>query len=256
MVNDMHILALSYQESIGRQLADAIRAAGIEEVLLTSSVRETLMALSQRPYDLVIVPAEDPSQQIRALKSIRPELNVALLLGADKQVIPSNLENEVLGVLHPAHLESQMPLLLARVKQIGLNNRETVLTASSPRQKSQGGLLEVAMRDIEPGDDLLQVVLSKDTEVLACEGQLPLAHAQAVAGQTSKSWDKNSESVQIQFLEMNQENDAVLLYTRPVGSLLLTLVAKPGASISDMRRQADQIAARLARSKEYRNIRD
>ena len=252
MVKDIHILVLCYQEPIGRQLVDAIKAAGVEEVLLTYSVRETLMALSNRPYDLVIVPAEDPAQQIRALRSIRPELNVALLLGSDKQVIPSNLENEVLGVLHPSHLESQMPLLLARVKQIGLKNGGAVLTASSPRKKSQGGLLEVAMRDIETGDELLQVVLSKNNEVLAWDGQLPLALSQAVAGQVRKTWDKNSQSVQIQFLERNQGNDPVLLYTRPVGSLLLTLVAKPRTSISDMRRQADQIAATLASSKDNR----
>ena len=87
--------------------------------------------------------------------------------------------------------------------------------------------------------------------LLASEGNLPLALAQAVVGQTSKSWDKNSQSVQIQFLEMNQENDPVLLYTRPVGSLLLTLVAKPHTSITNMRRQADQIAARLAGSAEH-----
>jgi len=38
----------------------------------------------------------------------------------------------------------------------------------------------------------------------------------------------------------------------PTGSLLLTPVAKPQASISDMRRQVDQIAARLAKSREDR----
>ena len=108
------------------------------------------------------------------------------------------------------------------------------------------------MRDIETGDELLQVVLSKNNEVLAWDGQLPLALSQAVAGQVRKTWDKNSQSVQIQFLERNQGNDPVLLYTRPVGSLLLTLVAKPRTSISDMRRQADQIAATLASPKDNR----
>ena len=111
-------------------------------------------------------------------------------------------------------------------------------------------MLHLAMRAVEPGDELLQVVLSKGAEVLACEGKLPLAQAQAVAGQTSKSWDKNSQAVQIQFLELNQKNDPVLLYTRPIGSLLLTLVARPNAPISDIRRQADQIAARLTSSRE------
>ena len=143
------------------------------------------MALSQHPYDLVIVPAADPTQRIRALKSFRPKLNVALLLGADNQVIPENLEDGVLGVLDTAHLESQMPLLIARLEQIGLNNGATFVTTPSLHKQKQAGKLQIVMRDIEPGDKLLQVVLSKGAEVLACDDKLPLALAQAVAGQTS-----------------------------------------------------------------------
>jgi len=44
-----------------------------------------------------------------------------------------------------------------------------------------------------------------------------------------------------------------LLYAHLVGSLFLYLVARPHDSISVMRRQADQLAARLAKSKKIYN---
>ncbi|MGD2048498.1 MAG: ABC transporter permease subunit, partial [Chloroflexota bacterium] len=94
-------------------------------------------------------------------------------------------------------------------------------------------------------DGVENVILSKGRQVLSCSTAIDHDLLHKVIACVDNSWESDKGYAQVQYFNVDGPPKNFLLYTRPSGDALLTIVAKSGASIGTIREQADAIAQKL-----------
>jgi ABC-type dipeptide/oligopeptide/nickel transport system permease component len=233
MVKD--VLILTYDTESAGRLVSGLKAADVNQINLASSTRELFRYLENSSLELAIIPARDAQHRIHSLHSIRPDLSIVLLLDADTSQVPRSLDKAILGVLHPSYLESEIPLVLSRA--------EYRKTKKPPQEVDK---LQAICAEIDLDDGVKNVILSKGTQVRSCSDTKDPKLIQTMVERVGRSWDNGKRTAQIQYVKVASSSETILLYTRPYGDALLTIVASSGTSIGAIRGQADAIAVNLA----------
>jgi hypothetical protein len=89
------------------------------------------------------------------------------------------------------------------------------------------------------------ILLIKDGESFASGRTTNPVMIDDLMNRVRSTWDVETQTAQIQYVQLGKLEEPLVLYTRPVGDFLLTLVARSETSISFLSRNADLLGGRL-----------
>jgi hypothetical protein len=102
-------------------------------------------------------------------------------------------------------------------------------------------------RELDLASRLEQVLLIGGGEFLTCGRVIDPVMADDLAKRIRSTWDVETLTAQIQYVQSRKYDKPLLLFTRPLAAFLLTLAAPIETSISVLSRDADLLGARLLR---------
>lgn len=245
-------LLLERDKNTADRLQHALRDQGYT-VSLVGTMREACLALAQQPHDVAIVPVYESSSLVHSMRALQSDLPVLLTSREATADVSDDQASQVQGLLPLADLEQALPGLLARngpteepfgrpeskVKRL----TQDVIPAVDPQ------ILEELCRQPAITHGLQQVLFSNGRQVLAFCGPLGETDAHLVAERVSKTWPNGRHKAQLQYLQLPDIFEPLLLYTRPFADQLLTLVALPSMRVTDLRQQADYIEEQVMATK-------
>ena len=239
------ILLFETDEAVAARLLVALRSEGKVESQLVDSMPVARRKLTEQRYDLAIIPADDANRKAQGLRALQPDLPIIVLL--------SDLDNDSIlvdagrfqGMLNLSSLEEELPAVLAQVlwlqqEQTDIFHEVSKIGLSVNREK-----LGDICREINLDGIVQQVILSRANDVVSNGWINDDKRAREVAARITDTWDGGARATQIQFMELEDSPEPIVLYTRVAGSYLLTLVARSAAPISQLREQADKLAIEL-----------
>jgi hypothetical protein len=103
------------------------------------------------------------------------------------------------------------------------------------------GLFRRACRQLGLANYLEQAILLRDEEMAVGEWGADLARTDLVVERVRSTWNPAALTAQIQYLWPDDQEQALLLYTRPLGENLLTLVTSNDLALGTLRRIADAL---------------
>lgn len=250
------ILILEPDEQAAAELSAAVEGRAACEVLLASNVREACLYVAQQPVDVAFVPLAQADDARRALHMLQPELALAALYeeGEDRRAAPVAQENALRGVYSRAELPQALAQLLSldedpsQGEGAGVETRVMEAAGDLPAGGSVNGGAGVqgVLDEAVPADKVVAAIFTSRKEVLARGGSLNDELARAIARRVDTTWHAENSGL-IQFMRLPDRSGDLLLFTRPVrGSQLLTLVTAPEVTLTQVRREADQLAKQLS----------
>ncbi len=107
------------------------------------------------------------------------------------------------------------------------------------------GDFERICRDTGLSSRLEQILVTTDEQVLSCGRAGDPELADELAHRVRSTWDDETRTAQIQFVQLSTHEEPLLLFTRPVADFLLTLAAQVETPINFLSRSADLLGACL-----------
>jgi hypothetical protein len=220
-------------------------------VSLVPTMREACLIVAQQSQDLAFIPLEDADQLLHSLRALQSDLKM-ILTTADSQAFLSRQNRQGFqGLLHTNALETELPALLSKVQLSArplqpAQEMEAVWTPGLAR-------LQQACRDagLILGSSAVQMaVVSFGEQLIGFCGRGRESQALAVVALISRSWQKGQYTAQLQYLQLPDYYDARLIYSRVVAGAVLSLVAEPETSVTNLRKIADHLARHLSGTKE------
>jgi hypothetical protein len=108
-----------------------------------------------------------------------------------------------------------------------------------------GGRFRRACREMGLKAYLEQALLIGEHEFVSSDWATDPVQASAFVERVRSTWSGETVTVQIQYLKVGQNGESILLLTRPVDGLLLTLAAGAAMPVSKLRQIADELTGRL-----------
>ena len=243
------VLVFDFDSSVRQRLEKALLDQGVKRVTLAASTREVIMAADNERYDLVVLPLEHGSRLSRPLRALQPECHILLSTSTPDAPPPVGAGTDFLGVLYIPRLESELPRLIAQIRPAGRGAKEEPLPERKRQPPSQEAF-EALCRQADLAEEVQQVVFSRSSQLLICGGRpgIDRTLTQAVIARVDETWDGSSQQAQIQYWQQPDSRAELLLYTRPVGISLMTLVALPQASVSELRLSSERLLAQLVQT--------
>lgn len=103
-----------------------------------------------------------------------------------------------------------------------------------------------ALQQADLGTTILTIVLLRGPYVVAQRGKMSSPESAAIAVQVHDGWAERQPPAQLQFFHSAEQDEDLLLYSRPVsGGYLLTLAARPQVGLGQLRAKAELLANRL-----------
>jgi REP element-mobilizing transposase RayT len=211
------------------------------DVVLESTTGGAYRALARRRYDLAIIPERDSQKPAYSLRAIQPDLAVVVTATSADDMHVEFLKKHYDGVLRAELIESDLPLVLAKIWWPNVRSGVVTRIGSTQGRRASDSQLQALCNSLEALDGLQQVILTRAGEIVICGGS-DEANAKAVAEQIRQSWDDEPRTAQIKILPFSGQAEPVMWYTIPTASYLLTVAAQPDAPVYRVRRQATQLA--------------
>ena len=245
------VLVLERNQKTAERLVAALKQSGPIAVSLVPTMREACLIVAQQSQDLAFIPLEDAEQLLHSLRALQPDLNMFLTTADPQAVMSSEDQMGFQGLLHTTVLETELPLLLSGYKWPTRSmwaGREMEAVWRPGLAGLQRACQELGLNS---GSSAVQMaILSFGEQLIGYCGQGRKSQALTVVALIDRNWQKGQYNAQLQYLQLPDYYDARLLYSRLVGGAVLSLVAEPEISISDLRKTADKLAQHLSGSKQ------
>lgn len=239
------ILVIEPDEKYAQRLLTVLKAANLYTISMVKTMREAALLLAQQSHDLALAPLADGENLVKSLRAVQADLRIVLTTtAAGQQQLPAGVQGSLLMPL----LEVDLPALVG-------DALTQELKASAPAARSSGVSL-----DLTPIKEILQqnhwpepmqaAVLSYGSKRLVSWGVLSKPELSALVSEVDHHWRSQPRQPQeTQILFWSREADSAnsfVVYTRPtIYGLLLTIVAVSQLTITELRLQADGVAAKL-----------
>jgi CheY-like chemotaxis protein len=230
-----HILLLEQDREIAGRFQEALSATGSGTVSLVGSMREACQIVTEKPFEAAIIPLTYAGRQANVLKSLRPGLPIIYSSASDTNDPRQYAGESSIQVVHLTRIDIELQAALATLTSLGQKGAESNVSDRSKDLSNRAGLalLKNLIRTADLGKKVRQVVLSHGGQLIAFGGYQSKMHAHIISNQINETWEGEEESVQIQFIQLADVADPIMLYTRLAAGLLLTLAAVPEISKED-----------------------
>ncbi|MFZ0546060.1 MAG: transposase [Candidatus Promineifilaceae bacterium] len=248
------VLVLEKDQDTAERLTSALKQNGDLTVSTVPTMRQACILVAQQPQDLAFIPMEEADQLIHSLRAIQSDLKM-ILTTADPQAQFAPQDKESFqGMVHTGALETELPPLLNESDDSSEQMPATLITEPVWRPglaRFQDACQEAGLfADNSPAQ---MAVLASAEQLIGFSGRGNETQAQAVVELVKQSWQKGQFTAQLQYLQLPDYYDARLIYSRAISGTVLSLVAEPDTSVTDLRRLADQLAQRLSGPREVSN---
>lgn len=239
------ILILEPDKKQADKLVTSLKQADDYAPAVVTSVKEACMLLIQKPHHLALIPVADGDKIVRAMRALQPDLRIVVMTPGAETLVPRSFSGLVQGVL----IRSLAKVDLVPVLRQAFN--EPMVAESEPPRGvgtgQTGPLFGAALVDLELDDVVKTAVVSRESALMTFAGELNEMQAAAVAQRAGQGWQTGRpETARLQFVQLPAWSRELLLYTCPVAErYLLTLVAEPDASLSQLRQSSQRLAAVL-----------
>ncbi|HUS94401.1 MAG TPA: hypothetical protein VMZ24_04420, partial [Patescibacteria group bacterium] len=268
------VLIFDSDNQVKQRLARVVGDWGVKEVTQAVYTRDVLMAVAEKRHDLLIIPFEHGLKLVRPIRALQADCPIILTTTNPDEPLPTDSMKLFQGVLFIPDLEVALPGLLNQIRLVeGKPYPEKTapppslvphqpagpeqLAKEIPEQPPSGfhrklpspEEFQAICQDSDLHEAVLLVVFSRSSKLLICGGRAESdggTLGRAVATRVNDTWDKRENQVQVQYWTLPGSPAELLLYTRPAGTALMTLVAARGTPVSDLRLGSDRLLARLS----------
>jgi hypothetical protein len=239
------VLILEPDPDLAARLEAALKLQGQYLPQRADSLRAACRMLAEQKYGLAIIPAEEASRRAQSMRALQPDLPIVLTISKEGKDSHAADLQKFQGHLTLDNLENELPAILIQARW----QKDQQIAQSGDSWLGEEPFTRKRLRDlcrsIQLDGRVQQVILSKGQDFVACGWIDDEDRAREVVKWVGETWDGSLRSSQIQFYQIGQEETASLLYTRLVGSYLLTLVARHDAPLPVIRSQSDRLVAEL-----------
>lgn len=239
--------------ALSERLHNALVSMVQMDVHLESTAGGAYRALAVQQFDLAIIPERDSQKPAENLRIIQPGLAIVVTATSADDSHIELLKQHYDGVLRAEFIESDLPYVLAKIWWPNIRAGVVKRIGQTHGRSASDAQLEALCNTLESLDGLQQVILTSAGEIVICGSDDEVA-ARRVAQQIRRSWDDGPRTAQIKILPTAGKPEAVMWYTIPTTSYLLTVAAQPDAPLYRVRHQAKQLAMLLESEEVFLDI--
>jgi hypothetical protein len=240
------VLILEPDKEFAVRLVQALNKISGYTISVVPTVKEACLHLVQGRKDLAFIPVNEGAKIIRSLRAVQPDLRLILVTPTAGIEIPVTYSGRVQGVLIKSLIDVELPVILEGVIDHPLVAESKSGTDGEEITTLDTAVLGSVLNKANLGRLVQTAVFASGSNLLAYCGKLKESEAATVAIRVGKGWYDMPYRSRLQFTHLPARAGDLLLYSHLVdGDYLITLVALPETPLSDLRHEAERMAAKL-----------